>query len=567
MTGLSAIRKMASDLSLALIWLNVVLVIARAIWGTDANTLVLIAGALALAGTTTLLWYMDRTGTQTRIASGVAQAGLVALLVYAFTESTLQIDIHMYFFAALAVTAFWVDWRPMLSFTATTAVHHLVLYVVLPHAVFPGESDFSRVLLHAVILVMEAGVLFQMTRIMSRSFVETETALSESNQAREDAERSHAAADEARHTADSERRSRELAKEKEAAAVRDVVQRLAKSLEGMSRGDLTVSITDAFSQEFEQLRVDFNTSVDKLRGAMFSVSENASAIRGASDEIRSAADDLARRTEQQAASVEQTAAAVDELTASVKESAIRADEAGASVTRTKSSAESSGEVAKRAVEAMQAIEGSSKQIGNIIGMIDEIAFQTNLLALNAGVEAARAGEAGKGFAVVAQEVRELAQRSADAAKEIKTLIETSARQVSTGSGLVGEIGRALETIVAEVQDVNVNVLAIVGAVKEQSTTLQGINQAINEVDKGTQQNAAMVEESTAASHGLAGEAASLSQLLAQFRLGAGATSAAPRTGPVEAAAPQPEPRPAAPVAKIHAMQGNAALKADDWEEF
>jgi methyl-accepting chemotaxis protein len=344
--------------------------------------------------------------------------------------------------------------------------------------------------------------------------------------AQEEAQLSQAVADETRTSAEKERQTREQMKMQEAEAVRHVVQRLADSLEGMSRGDLTVAITERFPSEFERLRLNFNTSVDKLRSAMSSVSENASAIKGASDEIRSAADDLARRTEQQAAAVEQTAAAVDQLTSSVRESATRADLAGASVSRTRSSAESSGTVARRAVEAMQAIEASSHQIGNIIGIIDEIAFQTNLLALNAGVEAARAGEAGKGFAVVAQEVRELAQRSAGAAKEIKTLIETSARQVTTGSGLVDEIGTALETIVSEVQDVNVNVLAIVGAVKEQSTTLQGINQAIGEVDKGTQQNAAMVEESTAASHGLAGEAAALSQLLDQFRLRSGSVDRA-----------------------------------------
>ena len=172
----------------------------------------------------------------------------------------------------------------------------------------------------------------------------------------------------------------------------------------------------------------------------------------------------------------------------------------------------------RAVVAMQGNENSSGEIANIIGVIDEIAFQTNLLALNAGVEAARAGDAGKGFAVVAQEVRELAQRSANAAKEIKALILASGEQVRSGVSLVGETGAALQVIVKEVQEISGHVNAIVLAAREQSIGLQEINTAVNTMDQGTQQNAAMVEEQTAASHGLAAEAAALSTLLGQFRL-------------------------------------------------
>ncbi len=297
-----------------------------------------------------------------------------------------------------------------------------------------------------------------------------------------------------------------------------VVDALAEGLVRLSEGDLTFRLPAPFAVEYDKLRTDFNAAVAKLQDTMAAVAGNTRSIRHGSDEIGHAATDLSRRTEQQAASLEKTAAALDEITATVRQTAEGARHASAVVASAKTDAERSAAVVRNAVAAMTAIEASATEVGQIIGVIDEIAFQTNLLALNAGVEAARAGEAGRGFAVVASEVRALAQRSAEAAKQIKGLIGTSAAQVASGVGLVGETGRALERIATQVAEINVVVTAIAASAQEQASGLGEVNTAINQMDQVTQQNAAMVEESTAASHALMSEAADLFDLIERFRV-------------------------------------------------
>ncbi|MEB2845400.1 HAMP domain-containing protein [Rhizobiales bacterium RZME27] len=367
-----------------------------------------------------------------------------------------------------------------------------------------------------------------------------------------------------RSLSEQERIEREAAKAKESADVKFAVDNLATGLSQLSDGNVAYRIDHGFAASLDGVRTDFNASAAKLQDALKSVANNARGIDAGANEIKAAADDLAKRTEQQAAAVEETAAALEEITTTVKDSTKRAQEAGALVSRTRQEAEHSGEVVRRAVIAMEKIEKSSSEIGNIIGVIDDIAFQTNLLALNAGVEAARAGEAGKGFAVVAQEVRELAQRSANAAKEIKTLITTSNVQVQEGVDLVGATGTALEKIVVEVQEINRHVAAIVESAQEQSTGLQQINTAVNSMDQETQKNAAMVEEQTAASHGLAREVASLNELLAQFKLGEAqlARVASRQDAPVASPA-------RSMVRKVaSAFNGNAAVAVEqNWTEF
>jgi len=347
----------------------------------------------------------------------------------------------------------------------------------------------------------------------------------------------------------------------------NAVQTIADGLGRLAEGDVRQEIKDPFIPSLDKLRTDFNASVAVLRDVLIAVGETASTIGSATEEIRVASDDLARRTEQQAASVEETAAAIEELTGTVRASSEKAEEAGALVEKTKTGAENSGAIVAKAVSAMGAIEASSQQISQIIGVIDEIAFQTNLLALNAGVEAARAGEAGKGFAVVAQEVRALAQRSAEAAKEIKGLIQTSTSQVEQGVTLVGETGKALESIVAEVQLVNENVQAIVQAARVQAVGLAEINKAVGSIDEGTQQNATMVEESTAACHNLAKETDELNSLLAKFDVSTGRGSRPRPAANTSRPAASPARQLQGGVRKAFATSGNNALKQDSWEEF
>ncbi len=345
-----------------------------------------------------------------------------------------------------------------------------------------------------------------------------------------------------------------------------IVHLLADGLGQLSNANMTFRLNETFPGEYEKLRQDFNSSMEKLQQAMQGFNASAQAISSGTDEISAAADDLSRRTEQQAASLEETAASLEQITSTVNMTAEGAKHARDVVSAAKSDAERSGTVVHSAIEAMSGIEKSSKQISQIIGVIDEIAFQTNLLALNAGVEAARAGDAGRGFAVVASEVRALAQRSAEAAKEIKGLISTSTEQVDQGVGLVKETGEALGRIVLQVAEINNVVSTIAASAQEQATGLRQVNTAVNQMDQVTQQNAAMVEETTAAAHSLTQETAELARLLGRFKIGESASAPAPRRKA------QPVARPA--MKKVAARGSSAAARkpapaesTESWTEF
>jgi len=353
--------------------------------------------------------------------------------------------------------------------------------------------------------------------------------------------------------AEAKRRAEQAIAEREREAA---LRAIGKGLEKLASKNLVYRLSEDMPDAYRSLQSDFNAAMGQLEAALGVVAGGAEAIGSGVGQIAVAADDLARRTEQQAASLEETAAALEEITTTVKKSADGAVHASNIVGATKTEAEKSGKIVRQAVDAMGRIEKSSQEIGQIIGVIDEIAFQTNLLALNAGVEAARAGEAGKGFAVVASEVRALAQRSAEAAKEIKGLISTSSVEVEQGVELVGATGKALEKIVTQVAEIDTVVADIAAGAREQATGLAEINTAVNQMDQNTQKNAAMVEQTTAASHNLRKETEELTRSVATFRLGEKPTHAS---------------RPA--LKTVSARGGGAVRKTqaaparEDWTEF
>jgi methyl-accepting chemotaxis protein len=518
---LTALRGTVSQALVPLLWLHVLLVAVVA-WAVGNDWIWPAVMAAAVAAVATGAWRAAPFGKATRMTVAVAMVAMVSLVLAACHGSQWQGDVHMYYFATLAILAAYCDRDVILLAAAMTAVHHLTLNFLAPALVFPGGAQFLRVSLHAGIVVLETGVLVWMTHRIVLLFASSAQHLASTVAASERAGVLEREAAESRRVVELERAKREA----DQSAMLDeqalVVTAMATGLERLAQGDLTCNLSQDFAPAYEHLRTNFNAAVQQLHSLVSNIVTNTGTIREASEEITQAADDLSRRTEHQAASLEETAAALDEITATVRKTAEGTTHARAIVTQTRTDAQVSDDVVRKAVAAMGGIEASSRQISLIIGTIDEIAFQTNLLALNAGVEAARAGESGRGFAVVASEVRALAQRSAEAAKEIKALIATSARQVGDGVKLVGETGQALGRIAAQVVDITTVMAEIAASTQEQAHGLQEVNNAINQMDQVTQQNAAMVEESTAASHSLAQETAELARLTARFQIDDGA---------------------------------------------
>ncbi|MGK7651545.1 methyl-accepting chemotaxis protein [Roseovarius sp. B08] len=446
--------------------------------------------------------------SRSRLAAAFIAAGLVgqcALFTAALAGHPWQIDTHMMFFAVLAVISTMGSIRVLVMACGLTAVHHLGLTLAVPAMVYPSAELMSNVIrtaLHGTIVVIEGGVL-------SLSMLDANRRRAAMIGQRSEALRLTKEADTARNAAQQAERD-----------VQDIVGVLRERLNTLAAGNLRETIDTPFPAGYDSLRRDFNTTVTSLRELIGAVAENATEIHLRAEELSAGSLDLSRRTEGQAATLEETAAALEEMTSSVRSAAEGATRVKDVAQQTRGRAETSGDVVRDAIGAMTEIKKSSDEINQIVGVIDDIAFQTNLLALNAGVEAARAGDAGRGFAVVASEVRALAQRSAESAREIRGLIGAGSRHVENGVSLVNNAGDALTDIVTRVGNIADLIADIASGAHEQSTSLAELNTGVAQLDHVTQQNAAMVEESSAASTSLKNEAETLHALVTRFHLDA-----------------------------------------------
>ncbi|MCW4115164.1 methyl-accepting chemotaxis protein [Aurantimonas sp. MSK8Z-1] len=560
---MTAEERLASHRAMVVTWTVSILWVAVPIiplidWLNGADWLfpTLVSGGIAALAT--WLSRQPALAASARMVSAVGLVVIISLIVAALAGNPLQVDVHMAYFAAMALIGATFDWRVIGAATAATAVHHLALNFLLPDLIYPGGGNFPRVLLHAVILLVESGTLMWVAVRVSGMFAEivrsTEAAQEEQRRATSaDAQAKSLAAE-----GEAERRRNEADREAAARLQAGVVADLATALERLASGELTFRLDGEFPEAYAKLRDDFNGAIAQLQDAMREVSGASGDIRSNAQEITQATGDLATRIEVQASNLEETNASLSEIADAVGKTASGSRHAFDVANKAKSGAEASGKIVRNAVEAMRQIETSSHDINKIIGVIDEIAFQTNLLALNAGVEAARAGEAGKGFAVVAQEVRGLAQRSAEAAKEIKELINASGDHVETGVRLVDQAGAALERILTEVDSINGIVAEISRAAGEQASGITEIKRAVGEMDKMTQQNAGMVEETTAASRLLLDSAHQLDGLMGRFKTGGGEPK-------LKVVARGPATAPKASRARTALKPVPAA--AADWEEF
>jgi methyl-accepting chemotaxis protein len=469
----------------------------------DQNSLAIPMFLTGICALSTFVYVKNPTGLPTAVLTSTSLALTICVLIYMMMGHEWQPDVHMYLFSGLAICALFCSWQAIIAFTGVVAVHHLALNYLFAAAVFAGGADLARVLLHAVILVVEAGALVFLTLMLRQIFAKSEIAVQQAGQARVKAESLMQEADLKQET------------------LSNGIQKLRENLTRLARGDLTTRVDDdsfdRATEEFRVLYADMNALADNLHSIFDSVTNTAQMVLAASNETSSAASDIAHKAESQANTVNQSAQVLAELSASQTQTAERAKHARSAMNSSRHQAEKGGELLRKAVDAMQQIEISAGAIRQSIDAIDDIAFQTNLLALNAGVEAARAGDSASGFAVVASEVRNLAQRASVSAADIRRLMTESDHFVTSGSKIVNSTADTLSDLIAEAAKSGELIETIAAHSQEQAENLRRLNEGMQKLESSAQSFAGSAEQTTATSISLREQAAELSHTLSQFK--------------------------------------------------
>ncbi len=465
--------------------------------------------ATLLAVITALVWLEQRRdpgGLGARLSASAGLAVAIAMAVWLLRGHPWQPDAHMAFFAAFALTAVFCDWRPILLYAGVIAVHHLLLNYAMTEAVFPGEASLGRVVMHAAILIAQAVPMILVAMVLGQLFSSSSESLARAESARHAAE---AARIEAETIA-----ARNTAERLETAAV---VEAMGKAMVDLADGNLTATIQSPLPPRFQGLQDQFDAMAGILRRLLGQIEASAAELSASADELSQVAEMNARLASQEATTL---ASAMEQIGRIAESAAKSTDHAAANIARVEqnqASAEDGGRILGEAVEAMQRIEASAGQIGQISEVMEEIAFQTNLLALNAGVEAARAGEAGRGFAVVATEVRALAERAAASAKDIQVLVASSQETVVGGAQLVRSGNSALTDLIAGTVVNATDTGKIAQMMRDQASDVVVLRSSLQRLEDVAHQGAELAKRSSQMSHALRTDSQGLAKVAIAFR--------------------------------------------------